>query len=161
MCASQWHSLFKASLEFTSKMKLFVALVLAVAAVHSQPTAEANPAPWYGYYGYGWPAYHYGYYGKRSADAEATGADEADAKPWLPHLGYGSYGDGYGYGKRSADAEPTAAAEADAKPWWYGSYGYGWPAYGYGYYGKRSADAEPTDWWKRYYGNYTLPILPK
>merc|ERR1712098_790144 len=101
----------KASLEFTSKMKLFIASLLAVAAVHSQPTAEANPAPWYGYYGYGWPAYHYGYYGKRSADAEPTAAAEADAKPWWSadgnygYYGYPSYGYGY-YGKRSADPSP-------------------------------------------------------
>merc|ERR1711963_1309981 len=108
-------NLHQTSLEFTSKMKLFIASLLAVAAVHSQPTAEANPAPWYGYYGYRWPAYHYGYYGKRSADAEATGA---------------------------AEAEPVA--EADAKPWWYGNYGYyAYPSYGYGYYGKRSADPSP------------------
>merc|ERR1711973_553056 len=103
-------SSFKASLGFTSKMKLFVASALAVAAVHSQPTAEANPAPWYGYYGYGWPAYHYGYYGKRSADAEPVA--EADAKPLCnprsllfpcenPSYYDPSYG--YDYGKRSAD----------------------------------------------------------
>merc|ERR1712113_448290 len=87
-----------------------------------------SPGPWYGYYGYGWPAYHYGYYGKRSANAEPTAAAEADAKPWwygsYGYYGYPAYGYGY-YGKRSADAEPVA--EADAKPWWYGNYGY----YGY------------------------------
>jgi len=105
-------------------MKLFIASLLAVAAVHSQPTAEANPAPWYGYYGYGWPAYHYGYYGKRSADAEPTAAAEADAKPWwYGSYGYGwpAYGYGY-YGKRSADAEPVAEADAQLGDW-YGPYG--------------------------------------
>merc|ERR1711915_641401 len=59
----------------------------------------------------------YGYYGKRSADAEPKA--DADAA-----LLYGAYGyAGYPYA----------------------GYSYGYPyAYGaYGYYGKRSADAEP------------------
>merc|ERR1719479_302964 len=63
-----------------------------------------------GYYGHP----HFGYYGKRSADAEP----EADADAY-----YGYYGYGLGYrGYR-------------------GYYGY---PYGYRYYGKRSADAEPA-----------------
>merc|ERR1739838_1050857 len=57
----------------------------------------------YGYrgYGYGYPySYgHYGYYGKRSADAEPTAeaaaAPTAEADPW-----YGYYGHGYGLGYR-------------------------------------------------------------
>merc|ERR1712045_112860 len=65
-------------------------------------------------YGYGYPYGHYGYYGKRSADAEP----EAKADPYLLYGGY--YGHGLGYG-----------------------YGYGYP-YRYGYYGKRSADADPA-----------------
>merc|ERR1711964_746434 len=101
------------------KMKFFVASILAVAAVHTEavpeakavseakPEAAADAKPCYlppcppGYYGYG-------YYGKRSADAEA------EAKP-LSYYGYGypAYGYGY-YGKRSADAE--------AKPYY--AYGY-------------------------------------
>merc|ERR1712173_395310 len=50
---------------------------------------------YYGHaYGYGYPyAYgHYGYYGKRSADAEP----KADADPYLLYGGY--YGHAYGYG---------------------------------------------------------------
>merc|ERR1712010_404927 len=63
-----------------------------------------------GYHGLG----HFGYYGKRSADAEP----EADA--YYGYYGYGGYGGyrgyyggypyrygGYRYGKRSADAEPA------------------------------------------------------
>merc|ERR1711963_632636 len=61
--------------------------------------AEADPyllyGGYYGHaYGYGYPyAYgHYGYYGKRSADAEP----KADADPYLLYGGY--YGHAYGYG---------------------------------------------------------------
>merc|ERR1711974_33975 len=104
------------------------------------------------YYG-GYP--YYGYYGKRSADAEpapaadAKAAPAADAKadPYLvySHYGLGGYYGGYYggypyygyYGKRSADAEPSPAPTADAKadPWYgyYGGlahYGYGYPYYG-------------------------------
>merc|ERR1719284_1278000 len=73
--------------------------------------------------------YTYGYYGKRSADAEP----KADADPYLlyggyglgyaGHYGYAGYPYTYGYyGKRSADAEP----KADADPYLlYGAYGYG------------------------------------
>merc|ERR1711863_112811 len=64
-----------------------------------------------GYYG----RPHFGYYGKRSADAEP----EADADAYYGYYGYG----GYRYGG-------------------YRGY-YGYP-YRYGYYGKRSADAEPA-----------------
>jgi len=119
--------------------------------------AKAEADPWYGYYGhgyglgyyrgyygghYGYP--YYGYYGKRSADAEAAPAADAKADPYLVygHYGLGGYYGGYYggypyyyYGKRSADAEPAADAKAD--PWYgyYGlaHYGYGYPHYGYGY----------------------------
>merc|ERR1719365_579079 len=87
---------------------------------------------------------YYGYYGKRSADAEAAPAADAKADPYLVygHYGLGGYYSGYYggypyyyYGKRSADAEPAADAKAD--PWYgyYGlaHYGYGYPHYGYGY----------------------------
>merc|ERR1712203_622904 len=74
----------------------------------AEPKADADP--YYGYYGlgyhglgyglraygYGYPyAYgHYGYYGKRSADAEPTAVAEAKPeadplrilRPWLPRL---------------------------------------------------------------------------
>merc|ERR1712098_52995 len=90
--------------------------------------------------GYGYPAY--GYYGKRSADAEP----KADADAYYGVYGYpyaagyagyayGAYPYAYGAycGKRSADAQP----EADA---YYGYYGYARPyaygAYGYGAYGR-------------------------
>merc|ERR1712168_441610 len=108
----------------------------------------------------------YGYYGKRSADAEP------EADPAVLYSTYGAYGTypyaysglyhGYAgyhagypyahYGKRSADAEPKA--DADALVYGYGAYpyaysglyhgyaGYGYHAgYPYAYYGKRSADA--------------------
>merc|ERR1712001_564898 len=67
-----------------------------------------------GYHGLG----HFGYYGKRSADAEP----EADADAYYGYYGYGGYrgyrgyyGYPYGYryyGKRSADAEPAVLAGA-------------------------------------------------
>merc|ERR1711974_515914 len=62
-----------------------------------------------GYYGHP----HFGYYGKRSADAEP----EADADAYYGCYGYGGYRGYYGYpygyryyGKRSADAEPAVLA---------------------------------------------------
>merc|ERR1711997_1336235 len=58
---------------------------------------------------------HFGYYGKRSADAEPQA--EADA--------YYGYGYGYGYGH-------------------YRGYNRGYYGHPYAYYGKRSADAEPA-----------------
>merc|ERR1711902_109258 len=107
----------------------------------AEPTAEADAEadpeadPWllysgyhgYGYYGYGlrpygyrayygYP-YRYGYYGKRSADAEPEAAANADADAYYGYYGYG------------------------LRPYGYRAYGYGYP-YRYGYYGKRSADAE-------------------
>merc|ERR1712176_487031 len=68
-----------------------------------------------GYYGHP----HFGYYGKRSAEAEP----EADADAYYGYYGYGYrgyrgyYGHPYGYGyryygKRSADAEPAVLAGA-------------------------------------------------
>jgi len=63
------------------------------------PEAKADPyllyGGYYGHgYGYGYPyAYgHYGYYGKRSADAEPK------ADPYLLYGGYYGHGLGYGYG---------------------------------------------------------------
>merc|ERR1711878_248032 len=89
----------------------------------------------YGAYGYGLPyagvyggyrtygaPYSYGYYGKRSADAEPEADAEAD-----PALLYGAYGYGLPYSGV------------------YGYRTYGAYPYTYGYYGKRSADTEPTD----------------
>merc|ERR1712130_482483 len=122
----------------SDKMKLIAVLALAAVAF-AEPEADPKADPWltYGYAGYGYPypgvyggyrtygayPYSYGYYGKRSADAEP----EAEADPALlygayPHAygyGYGYAGypyahHGYYYGKRSADAEPTAAAEPAA-----------------------------------------------
>merc|ERR1712105_430508 len=100
---------------------------------------------------YGAYPYSYGYYGKRSADAEPDPALLYGAYGYgLPYSSvyrsygaypygyrtYGAYPYGY-YGKRSADSEPEADAEADPALL-YGAY-----PYSYGYYGKRSADAEP------------------
>merc|ERR1712226_1306882 len=85
------------------------AVVEKPAEVGHEVTAHTVPLA-VGYHGYP----HFGYYGKRSADAEP----EADA--YYGYYGYGGYG-GYG-GYR-------------------GYYGRG---YGYRYYGKRSADAEPA-----------------
>merc|ERR1712108_87887 len=80
------------------------------AEVEHEVTAHAVPVA-VGYHGLG----HFGYYGKRSADAEP----EADADAYYGYYGYG----GYRYG---------------------GYRGYYGSPYGYRYYGKRSADAEPA-----------------
>ena len=123
-------------------MKLFAVLALAAVAF-AEPEADANadPAVLYGAYGYGlpyasvyggyrtygaYPGYSFGYYGKRSADAEPEAAADAEADPALL---YGAYG--YGL--------PYAGVYGGYRT--YGAYG-AYP-YSYGYYGKRSADAEP------------------
>merc|ERR1711874_370407 len=111
-------------------MKLLIsACLVALALADAEPKADADP--YYGYYGlgyhglgyglraygYGYPyAYgHYGYYGKRSADAEPTAV--AGAKPEAdPYYGY--YGLGYhGLGYRAYG----------------GYYGHGLGYYGYGH----------------------------
>merc|ERR1711909_105401 len=126
----------------SDNMKLFAVLALAAVAF-AEPEAEADPALLYGAYGYGLPysgvygyryggyrtygayPYTYGYYGKRSADAEPEADAEAD-----PALLYGAYGYGLPYSSVYRS---------------YGAYPYGYRTYGaYPYaYGKRSADAEP------------------
>ena len=68
-------------------------------------------------YGYAHPYAHFGYYGKRSADAEAAPAAEADADAY-----YGYYARPYAYGHH---------AYGYAHRGYYG-HPYG---YGYGYYG--------------------------
>merc|ERR1711970_1050287 len=124
----------------SKKMMKTIAIVLlaavAFAEPEAKPKADADPYLLYG----GYPYAHYGYYGKRSADAEPEAKAEAD--PYLLYGGYGHlgyagyygypYAHGYAYyGKRSADAEP----KADADPYLlYGGYGYGHLGYG-GYYG--------------------------
>merc|ERR1711862_828698 len=91
--------------------------------------AKAEADPWYGYYGhgyglgyyrgyygghYGYP--YYGYYGKRSADAEP--AADAKADPWygyygLAHYGYGYPHYGYGYGYYWGKQEGFIQSRAD------------------------------------------------
>merc|ERR1712087_596864 len=81
--------------------------VVTPAEVEHEVTAHTVPVA-VGYHGLG----HFGYYGKRSADAEP----EADADAYYGYYGYGYrgyYGHPYGYyGKRSADAEPAVLAGA-------------------------------------------------
>merc|ERR1711913_212191 len=88
--------------------------VVTPAEVEHEVTAHTVPVA-VGYHGLG----HFGYYGKRSADAEP----EADADAYYGYYGYGyrgyrgyyGYPYGYGYryyGKRSADAEPAVLAGA-------------------------------------------------
>merc|ERR1712133_174930 len=101
----------------TSAMKTFF-LALAVLAAYAdaepaaEPNAEADADAWYGYYGhgvgygyrrgyyggyYGYPYRAYGYYGKRSADAEPEAKPEPAADAY--YLGYHGLGyAGYGYG---------------------------------------------------------------
>merc|ERR1712179_868565 len=102
-------------------LALLCLAVLSMGEPEAEAKAVADPKAdpyllYGGYYGlglghyggyYGYP--YYGYYGKRSAEAEPVSAPEADANPW-----YGYYGHGLGY------------------------YGYGYGHYGYPYlYGKR------------------------
>merc|ERR1711870_60370 len=108
--------------EGTTMMKLLIsACLVALALADAEPKSDADP--YYGYYGlgyhglgyglraygYGYPyAYgHYGYYGKRSADAEPTAVAEAkpEADPYYGYyglgyhgLGYRAYGGYYGHG---------------------------------------------------------------
>merc|ERR1712076_329382 len=141
----------------SDNMKFFAVLALAaVAFAEPEADAKADPAVLYGAYGTGLPyasvyggyPYSYGYYGKRSADAEPEAAADAEADPALlygaygyglpyssVYRSYGAYPYGYRtygaypyayYGKRSADAEPEADAEADPALL-YGAYGYGLP----------------------------------
>merc|ERR1712119_278751 len=84
--------------------------VVTPAEVEHEVTAHPVAAA-VGYHGLG----HFGYYGKRSADAEP----EADADAYYGYYGYGGYRGYYGYpyrygyyGKRSADAEPAVLAGA-------------------------------------------------
>merc|ERR1712203_523901 len=86
--------------------------VLTPAEVEHEVTAHHVPVA-VGYHGLG----GFGYYGKRSADAEP----EADADAYYGYYGYG----GYRYGG------------------YRGYYGHPY-AYGHRYYGNRSADAEPA-----------------
>merc|ERR1719340_396312 len=75
---------------------------VVLACVAALAAAEADADAYYA--GLGYP---YGYYGKRSADADA----EADADAYYGYYGY-PYGYSYYYGKRSADAEPQVLAYA-------------------------------------------------
>merc|ERR1711936_1517463 len=105
--------------EGTTMMKLLIsACLVALALADAEPKADADP-----YYGY------YGFYGKRSADAEPTAVAEAkaDADPY-----YGYYGHGYGLGY---------ARYGYGLGHHYGYAGLGHYGYGLGYYGKRSAEA--------------------
>lgn len=139
------------------------------------------PAYGHGYgYGYGYPYAYHGYYGKRSADADA------EAKPgyvlpyaYAPAL-LNSYPNWPGVstpfssstcfgcrGKRSADAEPEAEAEAGhvVKPFvnlghparYYGYFGYPYAYHGLHYYGKRSAEADAEPGYLAYPGYGFLP----
>merc|ERR1711910_124337 len=180
----------------SDNMKFFAVLALAAVAF-AEPEADANadPAVLYGAYGYGlpyasvyggyrtygaYPGYSFGYYGKRSADAEPEAAADAEADPALLYGAYGyghtygaypyayGYGQTYGaypyayYGKRSADAEPGADAEADPALL-YGAYGYGLPysgvyrSYGAYPYGYRTYGASPY----AYYGKRSADAEPE
>ena len=101
-------------------MLLFQALLCLAGLSMGEPEAEAKAVAdpkadpyllYRSYYGLGHHYYggypYYGYYGKRSADAEPAPAADAKADPWygyyggLSHYGYGypyyGYGHGYGY----------------------------------------------------------------
>merc|ERR1719323_1916307 len=152
----------------------FAIVVCLAAFVAADAEAEADPALFYGAYGYGLgypylstyahvPAYHHvgyapRYYAnsggavhivKREAEAEAT-ADataDADAEADAGYL-YGAYV--YGY------AAPYAYRSHVYAPYAYRSYLHPY-GYAHHYIGKRSADAEPeaeADAAAGYYGYY-------
>jgi len=89
-------------------MKLVLVLIFLAAVAFAEPVAD--PAPWYGYWGYP-------YYIK-------TGPKHT----WV---------DGYGYAIVGDKEEPAAVErkkrEADPAPWYYGYWGYP-----YGYYGRKT-----------------------
>merc|ERR1711979_11395 len=161
-----------ANLSIGRMIRVLALLCLAVLSM-GEPEAEAKAVAdpkadpyllYRSYYGLGHHYYggypYYGYYGKRSADAEpAPAADaKAEADPWYGYYGHGYglgyygryYGGHYGYpyygyyGKRSADAKaaPYLVYSHYGLGGYYGGYYGGYPYYGY--YGKRSADAEPS-----------------
>merc|ERR1711875_79495 len=123
-----------ANLSIGRMIRVLAILCLAVFSM-GEPEAEAKAVAdpkadpyliYGGYYGlglghyggyYGYP--YYGYYGKRSAEAEPVSAPDADAKaeanPWYGYYGHGLgyYGLGHHYG---------------------GYYGYPYYVYGHGYY---------------------------
>merc|ERR1712055_893857 len=142
--------------EAPSKMRAFIFVIMAAAAMaDSEPKADSD-------------AYTIGQvaYGRPLANAYATG--HAHNPGVITGIGYGGYG-GYGvyggfYGKREADSDsdaytigqvayglPLANAYATGHAhnpgvingigYGYGGYG-GYGVYG-GYYGKREADSEP------------------
>merc|ERR1711887_341195 len=102
------HSLLITGRRNIKMVKSFVIVLLAAVAFaepEAKPKADADPYLLYrgyghlGYRGYHGFPYRYGYYGKRSADAEP----KADAEPYYygrygyGHLGYaGHYGYPYG-----------------------------------------------------------------
>merc|ERR1711936_1200420 len=105
----------------SDNMKFFAVLALAAVLYGAYGTGLPYASVYGGYRtygGYGAYPYSYGYYGKRSAEAD-------------PALLYGAYGYGLPYSGVYRS---------------YGAYPYGYRTYGaypYAYYGKRSADAEP------------------
>merc|ERR1719233_1111129 len=135
-------------------MKFLIVCLFAAAYAAPEADAEADPAVFYG--GYGYP-YAYGGYGltyglpavhtvvkAAEADDDAAVAEvKTVAAPALTYAGYTGYPYAaayhpYAYGavagshvvaKRSADAEP----DADAYYGHYGYAGYGYAHHGYGY----------------------------
>merc|ERR1711942_476031 len=130
------------------KMKFLIVCLFAAAYAAPEAEAEADPAVFYG--GYGYP-YAYGGYGltyglpavhtvveAAEADEDAAVAEvKTVAAPALTYAGYAGYPYAaaayhpYAYvvAKRSADAEP----EADAYYGHYGYAGYGYAAHPYSY----------------------------
>merc|ERR1711875_113361 len=120
------------------QLKMKFLIVCLFAAAYAAPEAEADPAVFYG--GYGYP-YAYGGYGLTyglpavHTVVKAAEADEDDGVAGYPyaHAAY-TYGvptvaATHVVAKRSADAEP----EADAYYGHYGYAGYGYAAHPYSY----------------------------
>merc|ERR1712055_1003662 len=104
------HGALPANLSIGRMIRVLALLCLAVLSMgepEAEPKAVADPKAdpyllYRSYYGLGHHYYggypYYGYYGKRSADAEAAPAADAKADPYLvfSHYGLGGYYGGYG-----------------------------------------------------------------
>jgi len=118
-------------------MKFVLALLFLAALAFAEP--EANPAPWYGYWGYPYyirtgpkhtwvDGYGYAIVGAKEPAAAERKKREADPAPW--HYGYwgypyGYYGrkttwvDGYGYaitGRKKRESDPAVLGSQSSAP---------------------------------------------
>merc|ERR1711990_1073188 len=129
------------------KMKFLIVCLFAAAYAAPEADAEADPAVFYG--GYGYP-YAYGGYGLtyglpavhtvvKAAEADDDAAVAEVKTVAAPALTYAAYSyvptvaATHVVAKRSADADADADADAYYGHYGYAGYGYGYAHHGYGY----------------------------